>query len=46
VDFFGLTWDASTPGVIFGFLISALVWGLFAGGLAVVIASVSTRRAG
>jgi hypothetical protein len=46
VDFYGLTFDATSPGVIFAFLVSALVWGLVAGGIAVVVASVSTRRAG
>jgi hypothetical protein len=46
VDFYGLVFDATAPAVILGFLVSALVWGLMAGGVAVVIASVSTRRAG
>ncbi len=46
MDFFGLTFGSDAPAMVLAFLVGSLVWGLIAGGLAVVIASVSTRRAG
>ena len=43
MDFFGLAFGTDAPAVALAFLVGALVWGLMAGGLAVVISAVSTR---
>lgn len=47
MDFYGFDLGAAgAPEAVLAFLVGALSWGFIAGGLAVVLASVASRRSG